>query len=497
VTLYDQLPALQVAVLLFTAPIAYLLRLHGAPWAAATAAVITSFVIACSLAATTFGGETIIYEMGGWPAPYGIVLHIDALSALMAMLITGASSAALIFGAKSLADEVGEETAPAFFAAWLLCTSGLVGMVITGDAFNIFVFMEISSLATYVLVASGPDRRALISTYRYIVMGTVGATFYLIGVGFLYMVTGTLNTADLALRVAQVGDNRLVLVAAGFVSVGLAVKAAVFPLHSWMPAAYTYAPNAVTAFIAAASTKVSLYVLMRIDYAIFHNAIANHEVQLTLFLIPLGALALFAGSLLAIYEKNLKTLLAYSSVAQIGYIALGMAMASVAGLTGAIVHMFNHGIIKGGMFMAVAGLALRYRTVNVANLAGAGRAMPWTMAAFVIGGLGLIGVPLTPGFISKWYLVLGALEEGWVGALLVAIILASSLLAVIYVWKVIEVAYFKEPRANAAPVSGEAPLVMLIPTWIVVLIGIWFAIDTTVPVGMAATAARILLGVDG
>jgi multicomponent Na+:H+ antiporter subunit D len=494
VTLYDQLPALLIAVPLFTAPIAYLLRAHGLPWAAATAAVVMTFIISCSIAATVIGGETIVYEMGGWPAPYGIVLHIDALSALLAMLVTGASAAALIFGAKSLADEVGEEIAPSFFAAWILCTAGLTGMVVTGDAFNIFVFMEISSLSTYILVSAGPDRRALVATYRYIVMGTIGATFYLIGVGFLYMSTGTLNTMDLAARLGDVTELRPVLVAAGFITVGLALKAAIFPLHSWMPNAYTFAPNVVTVFIAAASAKVSLYVMMRIDYAIFYKNIPNHELQLALLLVPMAILALFAGSMLAIYEKNLKRLLAYSSVAQVGYIALGIAMSSVAGLTGAIVHMFNHGVIKGGMFMAVACLALRYRTVNIANLAGAGRAMPWTMAAFVIGGLGLIGVPLTPGFISKWYLVLGALEKGGYGAFLVMVILASSLLAVIYVWKVIEVAYFKEPRANAAPIEGEAPLVMLIPTWIVVLTGIWLGINSYVPVTMATLGAETLLG---
>lgn len=493
-TIYDQLPALPIVVLMLTAPIAYLLRAHGLPWAAATAATVTAFIFSCFLAVTVFGGETIIYEMGGWPAPYGIVLHIDALSALMGMLVTGASSAALIFGAKSLADEVGEEIAPAFFAAWILCTAGLTGMVYTGDAFNIFVFMEISSLSTYILISAGPDRRALVATYRYIIMGTIGATLYLIGVGFLYMATGSLNTMDIASRLADVQEVRLLLVAAGFITVGLALKAAIFPLHSWMPNAYTFAPNVVTVFIAAASAKVSLYVLMRIDYAIFYKNIPNHELQLALLLIPMGVLALLAGSMLAIYEKNLKRLLAYSSVAQVGYIAIGMSMASVAGLTAAIVHMFNHGLIKGGMFMAVACLALRYRTVNIANLAGAGRAMPWTMAAFVVGGLGLIGVPLTPGFISKWYLVLGALEEGGLGAFLIVIILLSSLLAVIYVWKVIEVAYFREPRANAIPVT-EAPLVMLIPTWIVVLTGFWVAVDSTVPVTMARLGAETLLGV--
>ena len=494
-TIYDQLPALPVAVLLFSAPIAYLLRARGLPWAAATAATVTAFIMSCLIAATVFGGETIVYEMGGWPAPYGIVLHIDALSALIAMLVTGASSAALIFGKKSLADEVGEEIAPAFFAAWILCTAGLTGMVYTGDAFNIFVFMEISSLSTYILVSAGPDRRALVATYRYIIMGTIGATFYLIGVGFLYMATGSLNTVDIAARLADVTDVRLLLVAAGFITVGLALKAAVFPLHSWMPNAYTFAPNVVTVFIAAVSAKVSLYVLMRIDYAIFYKNIPNHELQLALLLVPMGVLALIVGSMLAIYEKNLKRLLAYSSVAQVGYIVLGISMASVAGLTAAITHMFNHGLIKGGMFMAVACLALRYRSVNIANLAGAGRAMPWTMAAFVIGGLGLIGVPLTPGFISKWYLVLGAMEKGGLGAFLVVIILLSSLLAVIYVWKVIEVAYFREPRANAVPITGEAPLSMLIPTWIVVLTGVWVAIDSTVPVTLARLGAETLLGV--
>jgi multicomponent Na+:H+ antiporter subunit D len=494
VTLHDQLPALLVVVLLIAAPIAYLLRAHGLPWAAAVASTVTAFIIACALAATVYGGETIVYEMGGWPAPYGIVLHIDAFSALMAMLVTGASALALIFGAKSLDDEVGEEIAPSFFAAWILCTAGLTGMVITGDAFNIFVFMEISSLSTYILISAGPDRRALVATYRYIVMGTMGATLYLIGVGFLYMATGSLNTMDIASRVGDVTEVRLLLVAAGFITVGMALKAAIFPLHSWMPNAYTFAPNVVTVFIAAASAKVSLYVLIRIDYAIFYKNIPNHELQLALLLVPMGILALFAGSMLAIYEKNLKRLLAYSSVAQVGYIAIGIAMASVTGLTAAIVHMFNHGLIKGGMFMAVACLALRYRTVNIANLAGAGRAMPWTMAAFVIGGLGLIGVPLTPGFISKWYLVLGAMEKGGMGALLVIAILLSSLLAVIYVWKVIEVAYFKEPRANAAEISGEAPLVMLIPTWIVVLAGLWIAIDSSLPVTMATLGAETLLG---
>jgi len=263
------LPALQVIVPMLSAPLALLLRPRGLAWAAAVAASLFSFAIAIMLTIGVLAGRNFNYQMGNWPAPYGIELGVDAFSALVLLVITGASSLALLAGRRSLDSDIEEERQPLFYAAWLLALAGLVGIPVAADAFNIFVFMEISSLASYVLIAGGRDRRALPAVFKYLIMGTIGATFYLIGIGLIYLMTGTLNLADMELRIHEVADQRPILVAAGFITIGLALKAAVFPLHVWLPNAYTYAPNVVTVFLAACATKVSLYLLLRFDFFVF------------------------------------------------------------------------------------------------------------------------------------------------------------------------------------------------------------------------------------
>jgi multicomponent Na+:H+ antiporter subunit D len=183
-------------------------------------------------------------------------------------------------------------------------------------------------------------------------------------------------------------------------------------------------------------------------------------------------------------------MLAYSSVAQIGYIILGISFANLTGLTAGILHLFNHALMKGGLFLALGCVFWRTGSVQIGDMAGMGRRMPWTMAAFVAGGLGLIGVPLTVGFISKWYLIVAALDRGWWPV--AVLVLLSSLLAVVYVWRVVEVAYL-QPSPDGAP-SGEAPLSMLIPTWVLIGASIYFGIDTDLSVGVAQKAALSLLG---
>ena len=486
--LEQHLPALQVVVPMLIAPLVVLLRPRGLAWAACTAGSLLAFGIAVELTATVLNGDAVKYLMGSWPAPYGIELEVDALGALVLLIVTGGSTLALIGGRASLDEQIVAERQPYFYAAWLMAVSGLAGIAVTADAFNIFVFMEISSLASYVLIAGGPDRRALPAVFKYLIMGTIGATFYLIGVGLIYMMTGTLNLADMELRIHEVADQAPILVAAGFITVGLALKAAVFPLHAWLPNAYTYAPHAVTVFLAACATKVSLYVLLRFDFIVFQPNLAGHDLQFAYFLMPLAVLAIVVASAVAAFEKNLKRLLAYSSVAQIGYIMLGASLVNQAGLTASIVHMFNHSLAKGTLFLAVAALALRTNSLRLDGIAGAAKSMPWTMAAFVIGAFSLIGVPGTAGFISKWFLILAVIDKGWLGVALVATIVVGSLLAVVYVWRVVEAAYFRAPAEGVA--GREAPLELLVVTWAAALTNLYFGIFTELPVSLSSMAAE-------
>ena len=489
--LTPHLPALQVIVPMLMAPFVVLLRARSLPWAAATATSLLAFAIAIQLTLIVMGGNAMTYQMGSWAAPYGIELQVDALSALVLLVVTGASSVALVGGRDSLAAIISADREPYFFAAWLLALAGMAGIVVAADAFNIFVFMEISSLASYVLIAGGPDRRALPATFKYLVMGTVGATFYLIGVGLIYMMTGTLNLADMELRVHEVADQKPILAAAGFITVGLALKAAIFPLHVWLPNAYTYAPHVVTAFLASCATKVSLYVLLRFDFFVFQQNLAGHEFKFAIYLMPLAILGILVGSAVAMFERNIKRMLAFSSVAQIGYMMLGASMVTATGLTAATLHMFNHALAKGGLFLAIAGIAMAAAGCRLGDIKGLARRMPWTFAALVVAGLSLIGVPGTAGFISKWYLINAALELETGGVALVALILVSSLMAVVYIWRIVEAAYFGEPADSK---KTPVPPALVAILWAVAVANIGFGLVPELPLSLSQSAADILLG---
>ena len=488
-----QLPAFVIAVPLAAAPVAALLRGASWSWACAALASAASFAIAMLLALAATEVPAISYAVGSWPPPFGIELRITGFSALLLLIITGASTIALIGGKASLDSDIAPARRHYFYAAWLLAVGGLVGIVASGDAFNIFVFMEVSSLATYILIAAGGNPRALPAVFKYLVMGTIGATFYLIGIGLIYLMTGTLNLVDMETRIHDVTDLKPIYAAVGFVTLGLVLKAGVFPLHVWLPNAYAWSPHVVTAFIAACSTKVSLYVLLRFDFMVFQGSLGGHDLQFAGFLMPLAVLGILVASAVAMTEGHLKRMLAYSSIAQIGYIVLGASLMSVSGLTAGIVHMFNHALAKGTMFLAIAFIATRLTALRLDDIAGIGRRMPWTLGAFLVAAMSLIGIPGTAGFISKWYLVLAALESGAVGALLVAVVLVSSLMAVYYIWRVVEAAWSSAPGAEAAG-AREVPLPMLAVLWTAALANIWFGLQPGLPLALSRSAATYLLG---
>ena len=487
----DQLPALFIVIPVIAAPVAVLLPRGRLPWLLATVVSWVVLVLAALVLGRVLDAGTLSYTMGGWAPPWGIELRIDPLNALVVLIVAAIGAVVMPFARLSVLDEIGEPRSPLFYCLFLLTYMGLLGIAVTGDIFNMFVFLEISSLSSYALIALGRDRRALTAAYQYLIMGTIGATFFLIGVGLLYSLTGTLNIADLAGRLPEVGGARTAHTAFAFLVAGVGLKLALFPVHLWLPNAYAFAPSVVSAFIAATATKVAVYVLLRVLFTVFGADYSFDYMPLTPVLMSLAIVGIVATSLTALNQRDAKRLLAYSSVAQIGYMVVGLSFATQAGLTAAITHIFNHALMKGALFLALGAVAYRIGSTRIDALAGLGRAMPWTMSAFAIAGLSLIGVPLTAGFISKWYLVVAALEQGWWW--LAAIVLATSLIAVMYVWKIVEAAWLRELPPQHATLR-EAPLALLVPVWMLTAANIWFGIDTRLSAGIAARAAEMLLG---
>lgn len=491
--LLAHLPAIQVVSPLIAAPICVLAGNERRAWPLALLVSWGAFLTSALLLVQVLDHGVVRYALGGWAAPWGIEYRIDEVNAFVLLIVSGVSSLALVFARRSVASEVPKEKRALFYCAWMLCLTGLLGITITGDAFNVFVFLEISSLSTYVLVSLGGHRRALIAAFRYLIMGTVGATFILIGIGLLYLMTGTLNMLDLADRIPEVSESRAVYAAFAFIAVGIGLKMALFPFHAWLPGAYAEAPSAVTAFLAGTATKVAVYMLLRFYFTIFGASFAFGELRFEAFLMPLALVCILFMSVIAVYQNDIKRTLAYSSIAQIGYIVLGISLVSVAGLTGGIVHLFNHALMKAALFMSLGCVFYRVGSLSLDSLEGLGRRMPWTLGAFVVGALSLVGVPMTVGFVSKWYLIFAALDRGW--WLLAAFIVLTSLIALAYVWRVVEVAYFRTAREGTAQADAvEAPLPMLIPLWILVAASVYFGLDTSLTVGVAERAAETLLG---
>ncbi len=485
----DHFPILVVLIPLLVAPLASLFTKGRTAWALALAATWSSFLVSCFLLKDVLANGTVRYYLGGWEPPWGIEYRVDVLGGFVLLIVTAIAALVLTFGRRSIKSEIPERRKSIFYAAFLLCFTGLAGMTITGDAFNVFVFLEISSLSSYALISMGRDRRALNAAFQYLIMGSIGATFILIGIGFLYMMTGTLNMDDLAERLPAVSDTNTIRAGFAFLTVGFGLKLALFPLHLWLPNAYAYAPSAVSAFLAATATKVAIYSLLRFLLGIFGAGFALGAMPLDMILIALGLAAILSASLVAVFQKNVKRMLAYSSVAQIGYIALGIGLASQIGLSAAVLHLFNHAMMKGALFMALGAIAFRIGSSRIEDFAGLGKRMPFTMAAIAIAGLSLIGIPGTAGFVSKWFLVLGTLEQGlWP---LAALILFGSFLALIYVGRILESAYFGTPKEGVE--VREAPIEMLIPIWILVIANIYFGLHTDFTYGLAERAVMDLL----
>jgi multicomponent Na+:H+ antiporter subunit D len=297
--------------------------------------------------------------------------------------------------------------------------------------------------------------------------------------------------ADLAQRLPEVYGNRALTAAVAFVVVGLGVKMAVFPLHSWLPGAYAEAPSAVSTLLAGVSTKVAMYAFLRFTLTIFGGSLVFGLLPVGVIGLVVACAAMLVASAVACFQRDLKYLLGWSSVAQVGYIIAGFSLAAPRGVSAGYLHLINHGITKAALFAAAGVLLMRLGSVELTALSGLGRRMPWTFTAIVLAGLGLVGLPPTAGFASKWALVLALEEQGqW---FVLAAVLVSSLLAVVYVGRIVEVAWFREPVET--PTLREPVPSMIATTWLLVLMSLYFGVSPVLPAAFADGAAAALLGV--
>lgn len=487
------LPILVVLTPLMMSLIVVLISNNFLSWLLTLFTTLITFIFSLLLYQEVYLHTAISYALGNWVPPLGIEYLIDKVSIIPIIIIALISFLATFFASKIMPAEINNSSISKVYSLWLLAIAGLIGLVTTGDAFNLFVFLEISSLASVALVAMGgqKDKQALVAAYNYLILGAIGATFYVIGVGLLYGITGTLNLADLSNRIAEISDNKALIAGFGFMVIGIMLKAAVFPLHIWLPRAYAYAPSAVSVLLAATATKASLYILARILFSVFD--ISDNLVTYTLqyIILPLSILAMFAGTIMAIYEKDIKRLLAHSSIAQIGYITLAFAIGTKASVAAGFIHLFNHALIKGALFMAITSMGFYInKRITINNLSGLGRAMPITFVCFVICSLSLAGIPLTAGFISKLYIIKASISAD--GIWIAFLILASSALSVVYLWKMIEALWFhespKEPNIKEKP---EIYIALLMITFL----NIYFGLDASMVVNSSFEAANQLLGV--
>ena len=404
-------------------------------------------------------GGPLRYALGGWPGPWGIELWLDGLSTLIALLVAGMACFASVAQTFPTAGAGG---APAespireglLRGALLLLVGGLLGMVATRDVFNLFVFLEISSLAAYPLVASAGGRAA-VAAFRYLLAGTAAGSLYLFGVGFLYALTGTLNMDDLAARLPSVEAGTALTVAVVLIAVGLSIKAALFPLHGWLPDTYVYAPAPVAGFISAVMAKVSAYALLRLLGEILAGTEAG-AIVLDVML-WLGVVGVLVGGLFAVAQREVTRMLAWSSVGAMGIILVGVGLGSALAVTGALFHMVAHALAKGCLFFGAGGIRAPSGTDDRDRWAGLGARAPWTLAALTVAALSMIGIPPTAGFFSKYYLLSASLAEGGpAGIAAFTALIVSSLLATIYFLRVLEVAWFRPP-ADTSPVGDGAP----------------------------------------
>lgn len=427
-----------------------------------TAAITGSLVMSVMLLKQVINEGPVHYYFGNYKVPIGIEFSIDTVNALLIVLICIIGLLTMIY-TTPFARSKDETLVGAANTMIALLVTGMLGMTATGDVFNLYVFLEITSLSAYCLISLGGSR-GIVAAYRYLLVGTVAATMYLIAVGMLYGATGTLNMSDMAQILAQGGHETTMLIAMFFLIAAFGTKMALFPFHGWQPSAYTHAEAGTRPLISGVMGKIPAYGLFRYLYCVY-GVEFKYFGYVLLVLGVLSVCSMLYGSIRAMAQTDLRKMLAYSSVAQMGYIILGFAIGTPYAIAGGFLHMFAHSFMKGGLFFATGAIRYKYGTTKLEDFGRIYKTMPVTAGLLVIAALSMIGIPPTAGFFSKWYLAYSA--AGQHEYIYIAVLVLSSLLNAIYFFKLIEKVFIQPskdlPEMNPVKEGKEAPMSILIP----------------------------------
>ncbi len=433
---------LQIIIPLSGALICFLLPKRFS-WLFSTSIVMFTFLISLLLFKFSLGSETIFYNLGNWGSSVGIEYKLDKLSSFFIMLVSFVSLINIL-AMRNLANyELDETKLPLFFGLFLLAMIGLLGVSISNDIFNIYVLLEVNAISSYALVAAAKKEGSKKAAFEYLIFGTIGSTLILFGIGFIYALCGSLNLNEISYKIPELLDNQALFAGMLLIFIGILMKAALFPLSNWLVNIYQASPSFISAMLASASNKIGVYLLLRFFFNVFKLNKSSFE-YLEIFLLLFSMLAIFICAILALKQTNIKRFLAYSSLSQIGFIILAVALASEVSISGALIYSFTHALEKTCLFLGV-GYLVMYSTSSekISSFGGLARTQTWICSLIIINLLSSVGMPLTAGFVGKWQIFKAALASDIWYILIVSV---AVLFTFSYVFKFVELLILQKPN---------------------------------------------------
>ncbi len=453
----DHLPVLLFLLPFLTAISLPVIGLTHREWCRpmALAAVLGMNGLAVANVMVVLKHGAIRYSFSGWAAPIGIEWVDDGLASLVMVNISFLTLMALIHAGPIPPPSLGGRRVVPYHTLLLLLISALTGIVFSADLFNVFVMLEVAALSGYALIGVAGGK-ALVSAFRYLVLGTLGATLYFLGVAYIYAATGTLNMMDLAEHVPALITSKAIVGGLIFMFLGLGIKMALMPLHSWLPDAYTHAPESVAPLLASLITKVVVVVWIRIMFWVVGPHAEIDHVPVLIFLEELGAIAAVAGAFLALTQSEIKRMFAYGGISHIGLILIGVSLGNSTGFAGGVFYLLNDMVMQAALFFLAGVVISRYGVRRIEDMGRLRGQAPWLTGAFVVVAMAMIGFPPTGGFFGKWYIILGALEAR--NYVAVGAVVATTLLTLAYFIRLFEQMF--RAGQNRRP-SSVAPMLDL------------------------------------